>query len=85
MLSTRFLRLLAFVVTLALVASNVAAQAEECVADECANSHNRAGEIDPNCPDREHIIRCAEVYLDTNNNGKLDRSELQGAIDKLPW
>ena len=40
---------------------------------------------DPNCPSRDLIIRCAGEYLDENKNGKLDRSELQGAIDKLPW
>ncbi|KAL7578323.1 hypothetical protein ACA910_012731 [Epithemia clementina (nom. ined.)] len=37
------------------------------------------------CPDREHLMRCASVYLDTNKNGKLDRSELQEAIGGLPW
>jgi hypothetical protein len=42
-------------------------------------------EIDPHCPDREHIIRCAGAYLDTNKNGKLDRSELDAAINGLPW
>ena len=40
---------------------------------------------DPNCPSRDLIIRCAGEHLDENKNGKLDRSELQGAIDKLPW
>jgi len=40
---------------------------------------------DPNCPSRYLIIRCAGEHLDENKNGKLDRSELQGAIDKLPW
>lgn len=30
-------------------------------------------------------MRCAGTYLDTNKNGMLDRDELQGAIDKLPW
>lgn len=42
-------------------------------------------EEDPNCPSRDLIIRCAGKYLDTNKNGKLDRPELQGAIDSLPW
>eukprot|EP00536_Pseudo-nitzschia_multiseries_P002259 jgi/Psemu1/294763/fgenesh1_pm.30_\ len=41
--------------------------------------------LDPNCPSRDVIIRCAGKYLDTNENGKLDRPELQGAIDQLPW
>lgn len=42
-------------------------------------------EEDPSCPSRPHIIRCAAHYLDTNHNGKLERSELSNAIDKLPW
>mmetsp|Transcript_2598 Transcript_2598/g.5839 ORF Transcript_2598/g.5839 Transcript_2598/m.5839 type:complete len:159 (+) Transcript_2598:94-570(+) len=42
-------------------------------------------EEDPNCPSRELIIRCAGKHLDLNKNGKLDRSELQGVIDDLPW
>ena len=42
-------------------------------------------EEDPNCPSRELIIRCAGKHLDHNKNGKLDRPELQGAIDQLPW
>lgn len=42
-------------------------------------------EEDPNCPSRHHVILCAEKYLDTNRNRKLDRSELQTAIDNLPW
>jgi hypothetical protein len=40
---------------------------------------------DPNCPSRAYVIRCAEQYLDTNKNGKLERQELQTAIDTLPW
>ena len=44
-----------------------------------------AVEEDPNCPSRELIIRCAGKHLDHNKNGKLDRDELQGAIDSLPW
>jgi hypothetical protein len=41
--------------------------------------------IDKNCPDRGHIIRCSGEYLDSNKNGKLDRVELDAAIDSLPW
>lgn len=41
--------------------------------------------IDPNCPDRDHLMRCAKVHLDLNKNNKLDRDELEGAIAKLPW
>jgi hypothetical protein len=44
-----------------------------------------AVEEDPNCPSRELIIRCCGKHLDHNKNGKLDRDELQGAIDSLPW
>mmetsp|Transcript_47733 Transcript_47733/g.144329 ORF Transcript_47733/g.144329 Transcript_47733/m.144329 type:complete len:191 (-) Transcript_47733:492-1064(-) len=40
---------------------------------------------DPACPSRPHIIRCAAEYLDKNKNDKLDRDELQNAIDALPW
>jgi len=40
---------------------------------------------DPKCPSRPHIIRCAAKYLDTNKNNKLDRHELEGAIDELSW
>ena len=40
---------------------------------------------DPSCPSRELIIRCAGKHLDTNGNGKLDRSELEAAIGSLPW
>lgn len=42
------------------------------------------GAGDPNCPDRDHLMRCAGKHLDHNKNGKLDRDELQGAIDSLP-
>jgi len=39
----------------------------------------------PNCPSREYVIRCSGEYLDTNKNGLLERTELQAAIDALPW
>lgn len=42
-------------------------------------------EIDKNCPDRGHIIRCTGAHLDLNKNGKLDRDELDSAIQSLPW
>ena len=42
-------------------------------------------EIDKNCPDRGHIIRCTGAHLDLNKNGKLDRDELDAAIQSLPW
>mmetsp|Transcript_26194 Transcript_26194/g.53662 ORF Transcript_26194/g.53662 Transcript_26194/m.53662 type:complete len:173 (-) Transcript_26194:525-1043(-) len=40
---------------------------------------------DPKCPSRPHIIRCAAASLDKNKNDKLERAELQEAIDALPW
>ena len=40
---------------------------------------------DPACPSRPHIIRCAAAHLDVNKNNKLERQELQDAIDSLPW
>jgi hypothetical protein len=40
---------------------------------------------DPNCPSRDYVIKCSGIHLDTNQNGKLERVELQTAIDKLPW
>ncbi|VEU42593.1 unnamed protein product [Pseudo-nitzschia multistriata] len=64
--------------------------ADEVTEKECENPDVAADappkvEEDPNCPSRELVIRCAGIHLDANKNGKLDRSELQGAIDQLPW
>merc|ERR1712176_329483 len=42
-------------------------------------------EEDPKCPSHELIIRCTAKHLDYNSNGKLERSELQSTINKLPW
>jgi hypothetical protein len=42
-------------------------------------------EEDPKCPSRPHIIRCAAKYLDTNNNGALDRDELDAAMAQVSW
>jgi len=57
---------------------------EEAAAE--ASSAATTEEINtPNCPSRKHVIACAAKYLDKNENGLLERSELQGAIDKLPW
>jgi hypothetical protein len=58
-------------------------EVQECHSKDAAAAE--AIEIDPTCPDRAHLMRCAAVHLDTNQNGKLDRDELQKAIDKLPW
>jgi hypothetical protein len=58
---------------------------EAAVDEAAAETPPEKPVIDPKCPDRDHIIRCAGAYLDTNKNNKLDRSELQAAIDSLPW
>ena len=43
-------------------------------------------EEDPNCPSRALVIRCAGKYLDTNQNGKLERAELEAAINRyVSW
>jgi hypothetical protein len=60
----------------------------ECLNSEAAEPSTTVTELtneDPNCPSREHVIRCAGLHLDTNKNGLLERSELQDAIDRLPW
>ncbi|GMI40718.1 hypothetical protein TrCOL_g10090 [Triparma columacea] len=31
------------------------------------------------------MIKCAAKHLDTNRNGQLERSELEAAIESLPW
>jgi hypothetical protein len=84
MLSNRCIRTLALLVAFILAAPMVNANEGECAVDgECADPN--AVVIDPNCPDRDHIVRCAGKYLDKNQNGFLERSELQGVIDELPW
>jgi hypothetical protein len=87
MIASRFLRLFFLV----LLVASVAGQDQECPnPEECANldavaDDTDAADEDPSCPSRPHIIRCAGHYLDVNKNNKLERSELQDAIDKLPW
>jgi hypothetical protein len=51
------------------------------------NSSNKDNDDNNNssCPSRSHIIKCAGAHLDLNHNGKLERAELQSAIDSLPW
>merc|ERR1719148_652378 len=69
-------------VSLLISASSVNAAGKQ----ECANPEaGCATEEDPNCPSRPHIVRCAGKYLDTNQNQILERSELETAIDTLPW
>ena len=31
------------------------------------------------------MIRCAAKYLDTNQNGMLERSELESVMQTVPW
>jgi len=65
-----------------------AAAAEEETVEEVAVADAEEEEKtpeDPACPSRPHIIRCAAAHLDVNKNNKLDRKELQDAIDSLPW
>lgn len=40
---------------------------------------------DPKCPSRPHVIRCAAKYLDSNQDGALERSELEAAMNEVPW
>jgi hypothetical protein len=93
---TRFLRF--FVVCASLVAvayasADLAAEVESegdknsCVNQECANPDAVPAyrNEDPKCPSRQHVTLCAGQYLDSNQNGKLERAELQAAIDSLPW
>lgn len=92
----RFLKLvlLALIVVSAPVLASETAEKQECANvgenGECVATPEETfeeikEEIDPNCPSRLHIIRCAAHYLDTNHNAKLERKELEDAIAKLPW
>lgn len=93
MISSRFLRLLLLLIVVVVAA--IANEQGECANvgedGQCADpaavvvEEQVEEEIDPRCPSRPHIIRCAAQYLDTNHNGKLERKELETAIDKLPW
>lgn len=86
---TRFLRLWVFAFALVLIAPQSEARGKTCEAGECPNpdvvSDAEPTPEDPRCPSRAHVIQCAGKYLDTNQNGYLEREELQGAIDSLPW
>mmetsp|Transcript_17108 Transcript_17108/g.21325 ORF Transcript_17108/g.21325 Transcript_17108/m.21325 type:complete len:161 (-) Transcript_17108:108-590(-) len=63
--------------------------------DDCANTDSKVvtpddnatvkEPEDPSCPSRPHIVRCAAAHLDVDKNGRLERSELEAAIDALPW
>ena len=78
------------------VAPETVEAAEKCDGAEetCANPDASAAAAeeevekepeDPACPSRPHIIRCAAAHLDVNKNSKLEREELQDAIDSLPF
>lgn len=72
---------------------------KQCAAGDCTNPDAAAKgtteaaaepeptkeEEDPSCPSRPHVIRCAAKYLDTNQNGKLERSELESVMNTVPW
>ena len=53
---------------------DMSAGADEAATEEAVPI--ASGEMDDKCPDRDHIVRCAGAYLDSNGNGKLDREEL---------
>ena len=59
--------------------------AEETCANPDATAAAEEEPENPACPSRPHIIRCAAAHLDVNENNKLEREELQGAIDSLPF
>ena len=40
---------------------------------------------DPKCPSRPHVVRCAAKYLDTDQNGALEREELDSAMKGVSW
>mmetsp|Transcript_36059 Transcript_36059/g.61498 ORF Transcript_36059/g.61498 Transcript_36059/m.61498 type:complete len:195 (+) Transcript_36059:118-702(+) len=59
-----------------------------CVPEEAeaeAEPEAESVEEDPKCPSRPHIIRCAAKYLDTNQNGALEREELDKAMNGVSW
>ena len=96
MTASRFLRPLFLLIVLgtAIVANEQecanSGQDGECVdpaaiTEETFEEKTFQEEIDPNCPSRPHIIRCAAHHLDVNQNGQLERKELEDAIGKLPW
>lgn len=87
-----------FILLICLIATRVLSEETECMASgECAmneavitsDGSDVAASIDnnddPSCPSRNYVIKCAGEHLDTNNNGLLERAELQAAIDALPW
>mmetsp|Transcript_11461 Transcript_11461/g.25175 ORF Transcript_11461/g.25175 Transcript_11461/m.25175 type:complete len:175 (+) Transcript_11461:94-618(+) len=60
---------------------------KECSADDssCITPEEEPSAEDPKCPSRPHVIRCAAKYLDTNQNGALEREELDSAMGEVSW
>ena len=90
--------LLTLLIAIILDAAAESAAAAECNADDgtCAppvddepiaatSETVTIEEEDPKCPSRPHIIRCAAKYLDTNQNGALERAELENAMNDVSW
>ena len=75
---TKFL-IVALVTLLSIFTTPIVVKAAE---GECANPDMVP---DPKCPSRPHIVKCAAKYLDLNKDDKLDRSELETAINNLPF
>ncbi|KAL7537199.1 hypothetical protein ACHAXR_009734, partial [Thalassiosira sp. AJA248-18] len=62
--------------------------AKECAADDnsCIPPEDEPAVVeDPKCPSRPHIIRCAAKYLDTDQNGALEKEELESAMGEVSW
>mmetsp|Transcript_8820 Transcript_8820/g.18925 ORF Transcript_8820/g.18925 Transcript_8820/m.18925 type:complete len:167 (+) Transcript_8820:22-522(+) len=58
---------------------------EGCAHETCANPEATDEAEDPSCPSRPHVVRCAAKYLDKNQNGALERSELDSIMNEVPW
>lgn len=58
---------------------------EESTTTTTTETTSEGEEEDPACPSRPHVIRCAAKYLDTNQNGALEKSELETAMNTVPW
>ena len=89
----RFLSVIALLLLLVVSCHAEGECANSNEAGECINPDAGATpevssttEEDPNCPSRAHVISCAGKYLDTNQNGKLERAELETAINRyVSW
>jgi hypothetical protein len=67
------------------ITSEVASDVDNANVEEASVESSPPEPQDPKCPSRPHIIRCAAMHLDTNRNNKLDRPELEHAIEQLSW